>query len=309
MNDYVALLLGVVCAGVGGDLFVRGSVNLARWVGISPGLVGATVAAFATSSPELSVGINAAMAGEPEISFGDVLGSNVVNVALILGLALCLSGIRSGRDRIKRDFTGALLVPFVTGVMAIDGILSRMDGVLLLGLFCGWLGLVVREGLRDRAAGDGGSGGNPWVTIAQNVAGLGFLVAAGNLIVLGAKGVALAFGINDFIIGATVVAIGTSVPELATTLIAKVRGQDEIGLGAVFGSNIFNGLLIVGVVAVISPIRVGFWNSAIALGLSMVAICCTFPRQEGWISRRRGIALLGLYGIYLVLTIIYAKNH
>lgn len=302
MNDYIALALGVICAGLGGELFVRGSVNLAQWARISPGLIGATVAAFATSSPELSVGVNAAMAGKPEISLGDVLGSNVVNVALILGLALSLSGIRSSRDRIKRDFAGALLVPVVTALLAIDGTLSRLDGVLLLLMFFVWLGLTVREALRDRSARDEGAKANSWwITIAQNVAGLVLLVTAGNLIVFGAKSIAHTFGISDFVIGATVVAVGTSVPELATTLIAKLRGQDEIGLGAVFGSNIFNGLLIVGVVAMIAPIQVNLWASSIALTLSMVAVACTFPRQNQWISRRRGFALLGLYAIYLGL--------
>jgi cation:H+ antiporter len=231
-----------------------------------------------------------------------VLGSNVVNVALILGLALSWSGIRSQRDRIKRDFAGALLVPIVTGALAIDGVLSRWDGVVLLGLFCVWLGLTIREGWRDRAASESSGDSSPWVmTIAQNVAGLVLLVAAGSLIVLGAKGIAHGFGISDFIIGATVVAVGTSVPELATTLIAKFRGHDEVGLGAVLGSNIFNGLFIVGVVAVMAPIRVNWNVSAIALALSMVAVACTFPNQTGWIGRRRGIVLLGLYVIYLGL--------
>lgn len=121
MNDYPAFFLGVVCAGIGGELFVRGAVGVAHWARVSPGIIGATVAAFATSSPELSVSINAAIAGQPQIALGDALGSNVVNVALILALALVISGIQSPRDSVKRDFPVALLIPISTGVLLLDG--------------------------------------------------------------------------------------------------------------------------------------------------------------------------------------------
>ena len=130
MNDYVALSMGVICAGIGGELFVRGAVGLAHWARISPGIIGATVAALATSSPELSVSINAALAGKPQIALGDALGSNIVNVALILGLALVMSEIQSPRDSVKRDFPVALLIPIITGVLFLDGELSRFDGFL-----------------------------------------------------------------------------------------------------------------------------------------------------------------------------------
>jgi len=135
MNDYVALISGVVCAGIGGELFVRGAVGLAHWARVSPGIIGATVAAFATSSPELSVAISSAMAGDPQIALGDALGSNVVNVALILALALMISGIQSSRGSVKRDFSVALLIPIVTGVLFFDGELSRFDGLLMMGMF------------------------------------------------------------------------------------------------------------------------------------------------------------------------------
>ena len=130
MNDYLALFLGVVCAAIGGELFVRGAVGLAHWARISPGIIGATVVAFATSSPELSVSINSAITGQPQIGLGNALGSNVVNVALILGLALLISGIKSPRDSVKRDFPVALLIPIITGALFLDGELSRFDGVL-----------------------------------------------------------------------------------------------------------------------------------------------------------------------------------
>ena len=300
MNDYTLLLLGVACAGLGGELFVRGAVGLAHWVRVRPGIIGATVAAFATSSPELSVAINSALAGNPKISLGDALGSNVVNVALILGLALLISGIQSPRDSVKRDFPVGVLIPIITGVLFLDGELSRIDGLLMLGMFCAWLVATIIEARKQRSAADKILGEHRvWLVVLSCVAGLALLVAAGNFIVKGARGLALAFGVGEFIIGATIVAIGTSVPELATTIIAKLRGHDEVGLGTILGSNIFNGIFIIAVAAIIHPITVAWREIAIALVFGLVALVCTYPPRSGFIERRRGILLLALYVAYL----------
>lgn len=299
MNDYVALILGIICAGVGGELFVRGAVGLAFWARVSPGIIGATVAAFATSSPELSVSINAAIAGEPQIALGDALGSNVVNVALILALALVISGIQSPRDSIKRDFPVALLIPIVTGVLFLDGKLSRFDGLLMLGIFLVWLVATVIEARKQRSAAEKVLGEHRgWLIVLSCVAGLAFLVAAGNLIVTGARDIAISFGIDEFIIGATIVAVGTSVPELATTIIAKLRGHDEVGLGTILGSNIFNGVFVVAVAAIIHPITIAWREVAITLMFGLVALVFTYPSREGFTERRRGVLLLVLYMAY-----------
>ena len=306
MNDYLALILGVVCAGIGGELFVRGAVGLAFWARISPGIVGATVVAFATSSPELSVSINAALAGKPQIGLGDALGSNVVNVALILALALLISGIQSPRDSIKRDFPVALLIPIITGVLFLDGELSRLDGLLMLGMFITWLVAAVIEARKQRSAAEEVIGEHRrWLVVVSCVTGLAFLVAAGNLIVAGARGIAISFGIDEFIIGATIVAVGTSVPELATAVIAKLRGHDEVGLGTILGSNIFNGLLIVAVAAMIHPITVPWREVAIALVFGLVALVFAYPTRKGFIERRRGVLLLVLYVVYLATILQY----
>jgi cation:H+ antiporter len=300
MNDYVALILGVACAGIGGELFVRGAVGLAHWARISPGIIGATVAAFATSSPELSVSINAALAGKSQIALGDALGSNVVNVALILALALVISGIQIPRDTIKRDFPVALLIPIITGLLFLDGELSRIDGLLMLSMFLTWLVAAVIEARKQRSAAEEILGEHRgWLVALSCVAGLAFLIAAGYLIVAGARGIAISFGIDEFIIGATIVAVGTSVPELATTVIAKLRGHDEIGLGTILGSNIFNGIFVVAVAAIIHPITVAWREVAIALLFGLVALLFTYPTRKGFIERRRGVLLLVLYGVYL----------
>jgi cation:H+ antiporter len=300
MNDYVALILGVTCAGTGGELFVRGAVGLAHWARISPGIIGATVAAFATSSPELSVSISAAMAGKPQIALGDALGSNVVNVSLILAVALVISGIQCPRDSVMRDFPVALLVPVVTSVLILDGALTRFDGIFLLSMFLIWLLAAIIEARKQRSASDKILGEHRgWLALVLCVVGLVFLVAAGNLIVAGARGIAISWGIDEFVIGATIVAVGTSAPELATAVIAKLRGHDEVGLGTILGSNIFNGLFIIATATIIYPITVSWREVAVALVFGLVTVAFTFPTRRGFIERRRGVLLLVLYVAYL----------
>jgi cation:H+ antiporter len=304
MNDYVALILGVVCAGLGGEIFLRGAVRVGHWMRISPAIIGATVAAFATSSPELAIGARASLAGVPQISLGDVLGSNVVNVGLILALTLCISGIVTPRHAIRRDFPIALLVPAAIGLLSLDGRLSRVDGVLLFLGFTGWLLATVVDAYRQRRAAEKGLARRPaaWAVVLC-VVGLALLIEAGHLVVTGAKGIARSYGVDEFVIGATIVAVGTSMPELATTVIAKLRGHGDIGLGTILGSNIFNGLLIVAVVALICPISIGWREVAVALVFGLLTVACTFPIGSGYLGRGRGILLLVLYGLYLAIVL------
>lgn len=306
---YAALIFGVVCAGLGGELFVRGAVGLAHASRISPGIIGATVAAFATSSPEMSVSISSAIVGKPQIALGDALGSNVVNVALILGAALAISGIQSPRAGVKRDFPVALLVPIITVVLCLDGEISRVDGILMLCAFLAWLVATIIEARKQRSAVEEVLGAQRLrVAGAYCVAGLAFLITAGYFIVSGARGIALQFGVAEFVIGATVVAVGTSVPELATAIIAKLRGHDEVGLGTILGSNIFNGLFIVAVAAIIHPIALRWREVVVALTFGVVALLCCYPSSTGFIERRRGFLLLVLYAAYLTTVLQLAAT-
>jgi cation:H+ antiporter len=300
MSDTIALLIGIVCAGAGGELFVRGTVGTAGALRISPGIIAATIAAFATSSPELTVAINSALQGTPRIALGDALGSNVVNVALILAAAVLVAPIAATRDMVRRDLPVALTVPVVLAALLFDGVLSRLDGLLLLGLFVGWLVAVVREARRQRSAAAAVLGEHkPLQAVIEGVAGLGLLVVAGHLIVTGATGIAQARGIDAFIIGATVVALGTSVPELATAIISGIRGHSEVGLGTILGSNIFNGLFVIGVAASIAPTTITLREVAPALTLGLAAVALTYPPPSGRIGRWRGLTLLGVYFAYL----------
>jgi len=304
MQSYLALIAGIACAALGGEFFVRGSVGIARWARISPGVVAVTVAAFATSSPELSVAISAALAGNPTVALGDALGSNVVNVALILGVTLAIAPIQSPRDTVRRDFPVAVAVPLVTALLVYDGVLSRLEGAALFTGFIGWVTLAVREALRQRrAAVDLAIQPRSRRVLLEAGAGLGLLALAGTLVVEGARGIALSYGLNEFVIGATMVAVGTSVPELATAVTAKLRGHDEIGLGTILGSNLFNGLFIIAVAAMIHPIELDTREVFTVLAFGTVAVALTLPAPDGTIHRTRGVLLLLLYLGY-ALTIV-----
>ncbi len=307
--DLVSLGSGVLAAGVGGELFVRGSVGLAHWARLSPGIVGATVAAFATSSPELSVATMAALEGKPQIALGDALGSNVVNVALILGFTLAISGQRMPAESARRDLPVALASPLLTGLLLLDGTLSRLDGALLLGAFLLWLTCVVLAVRRQRSVAEVlRRERRGWPAVLSCVVGLGLLLVAGRLVVLGARGLAQSFGIDAFLVGATLVAIGTSMPELATSLVAKLRGHDEVGLGTILGSNIFNGLWVVGVAATIAPITVPVQEVQLVLGFGIAAlVLLVLPERSDVLQRWRGFLLLTVYGVY-VLTIVRGRG-
>jgi cation:H+ antiporter len=300
VNDYFMLLLGVLCAAGGGELFVRGTVGIGHAARIAPGVIAATIAAFATSSPEVTVSLTGALEGNPSLGLGDALGSNVVNVALILGLALFWGPFQPPRDSIRRDFPIALAAPVLTAALLFDGVLSRWDGLVLLAVFAAWLVAVLREARRQRSAVEEVLG-EPKLgrALAESAVGLALLIAAGSFIVSGASSIAQSYGVDAFVIGATIVALGTSVPELATTIIARVKGHDEVGLGTILGSNIFNGLFIVGLVACITPIPVQLTTVAPALIVGVTAVALTYPGPSKVIDWRRGLILLSIYGVYI----------
>lgn len=308
MTEYVLLIVvGLLCAGGGGELFIRGAVGLATWARIPAGIVGATVAAFATSSPELSVAISSSLAGHPQISIGDAVGSNVVNIGAILGIALLISPTAAPREGLRRDFPVALLVPFAIGLLALDGGLSRFDGIVLLSLFTAWLVATVFEARRARAAVLEGEATTEVLSVKPSAAvlfsllGLALLVVSGRTIVSGAVGIASAYGLDPFVIGATLVAVGTSVPELATTVLAKIRGHEEVALGTVLGSNIFNGLFVVGLAAILSPMRLSLVSVISGLVTGAVLTICAYPPASGVLERRRGALLLALYVVYVAV--------
>lgn len=302
--DFLILLAGIVFAAIGGELFVRGVVGIALWARISTGIIAATFAAFATSSPELSVSITSALAGTPQIALGDALGSNIVNIGLILGIAFLIAPIKSKSDVMSRDYYVALASPLVLVTLANDGELSRLDGLLLMAIFSFWLAIVVKEVRAQRSLAPTILGETKHQrSLVESLVGLACLVIAGKLIVLGASAIAIQFGVDPFVMGATIVAVGTSAPELATVLVARLRGHDEIGLGTVLGSNIFNSLFIVAVAAMIAPILVNWYEVSMALLFGLLTTILILPGKSGLIGRPRGALLVALYLLYLALLV------
>jgi cation:H+ antiporter len=302
------LVMGVLTAALGGELFVRGSVGLAAWARVPAGLICATVAAFATSTPELSVGIQAALDGRPELALGDALGSNVVNVAVVLGAVLVMGPMATGRRDIRRELSFAVAAPILTLLALVDGRLGRAEAVILLAVFVVWIVSVGRAAIHQRSAATDVVGEtSPPKVVLSVLAGLGFLILAGRLIVTAAKGLGTDLGLDPFVVGATLVALGTSAPELATALIARRRGHSEVGVGTVLGSNVFNNLWIVGVVAVIQPVQTSVSEVLLAVGACLVALLLVVPLRNGIVPQWRGVALLTIAVVYATGTIALGR--
>lgn len=297
--DVAAILGAIVLAALGGELFLKGVLGMAAALRVSKLLVATTLAAFATSSPELTVSTVAALAGRPEIGLGDALGSNVVNIALIFGVALLFGPVQVAPRELGRDFALALAVPGLTLWLARDGLLTRTEGIVLLLVFAGWLVCLLRAALAARGAQVADPDGQPWRSLLFGAIGLAFLVIAGRWFVGGATGVARALGIHAYLVGATVVAVGTSLPELVTVLLSRWRGHDEIGVGTLLGSNLFNGLAIVGTAASLHPIAAPPAEIAVALGAGLLALLLLIPGPAAVIGRGRGGLLLALYGLFV----------
>ena len=302
ISPMIVLLAGLACAAGGGELFLRGLRRLARGSGLSEALFGATFAAFATSSPELAVALRSAWAGTPELSLGDCIGSNVVNVALILGGALLLGPLHGSRESLRRDMPAALLAVAGVGLLAADGILSRLDGAVLLAGFGTWLTIGIRDAMRSRVRAEAAASSFRPRDFLMAIAGLGLLLLAARLIVSGAQDVAAVLGWPAFVVGALIVAVGTSTPEIVTTLYARWRGADDIGLGTILGSNIFNLLFIVAIAALLHPVSVVGPGPWIGLAGGAVTLAIAYPGSDGRLGRGRATALLACYGLQMAAT-------
>lgn len=294
------MVSGVVLAALGGELFVRGSVGLAKWLRIPAGIVGATVAAFATSSPEMSVSILASLDGRPEIALGDAAGSNLVNLGVVLGFTVLVSPVMVRAADVRRELPIGIAAMGLLWVFAGDGSFSRIEAGLFLGVFLFWLVWVVRDARRDRVDVEALSSAHRGRTTIELVVGLVLLVIAGRLVVTAAKGFGESLGWSEFVVGSLLVAVGTSTPEFVTAVIASRRGHSAVGVGAVLGSNIFNTLFIVGVAGLIQPIAGDIDGLEIAVVLGILGTLLVVPNRLNVVGRVRGVALLGLYAAFVV---------
>lgn len=312
--NLLLLLFGLILLLVGGDALVRGAAALARRLGISPLMVGLTVVAFGTSAPELSVNVTAALRGSGGLSFGNVIGSNLANIGLVVGLAALLRPLHIQTSVVRRELPMMLLATAVACVFALDSLLAggtpssyeRGDGIVLLLLMSVFIYYTAVDVFRQRQNGQGEVGLAPggWsvpVSLSLGAVGLVGLLVGARFTVEGAEGIARAAGISEAVIGLTLVAIGTSLPELAASLVAAWRGQTGIAIGNVIGSNLFNLLLVLGATATIRPIPVPAGGVADLTVLTLLSVlfwgvCATRERR---IIRAEGALLLTMYVIYL----------
>ena len=309
---FIAVILGLAMLVWSADRFVEGSAATARHFGMPPLLIGMVVVGFGTSAPEMVVSALAAWQGKSGIALGNAYGSNITNIALILGVTALISPIAVHSQVLRKE------LPILTAVTALaawqlsDGVITRADAALLLAVFAGLMAWTIWQGLRQQNDALGSEIEQELAAHAMPVRravfwlalGLILLIISSRILVWGAVEIAEGLGISDLIIGLTVVAVGTSLPELASSIIAARRGEHDIALGNILGSNLFNTLAVVGVAAAIQPLSVGAevldrdMLVMAALTLSLFAIGYGWRQSGGRISRSKGGLLLAAYLAY-----------
>ncbi|MCB9832038.1 MAG: calcium/sodium antiporter [Planctomycetes bacterium] len=310
MNEYLMLAAGLGLLLVGGWALVKGASSLASALGVSPMIVGLTVVAFGTSAPELAVNLLASASGSSDMAFGNVVGSNLANIGLILGLSALLKPLEIQGILVRREIPLMLLATAAMLVLGLSPDLrwradayQRGDGVILLLLFSIFLYTSINEALRQRrdplveeVEEAVEKAARPSIPLAGLLilVGLGGLVYGGDLTVDAATSVARNLGLSEAVIGLTIVAIGTSLPELVTSIIAATRGQTDIAVGNVVGSNIFNVLFILGTSSTVMPVQVpagGLWDLLVLLGVSVLLMPLSITHRNR-IVRSEGLLLL-----------------
>ncbi|NWG26922.1 MAG: calcium/sodium antiporter [Ignavibacteriaceae bacterium] len=301
------LILGLVALFIGAEGLIRGSASLALKIGITPLVVGLTVVAFGTSTPELVVSIKAAIIGNSSISLGNVVGSNIANIALILGLAAVIRPLDIHANVIRREIPIMIGLTVLLIVLLIDGELSFVDGLIfVLGIITYTVVNVLmarkeknaevekefKEGLKTKLSVP--------VSIIFIIGGLGLMILGANLFVTSSISIAKAIGVSDAIIGLTIVAVGTSLPELITSIVAAYKNESDIAIGNVVGSNIFNILGILGITAIVIPLS-SAGISYVDFGVMLFTAIILLPLSKtGFkISRLEGLSLVAGYMIYL----------
>jgi len=305
---------GLVLLLFGGEVLLRGAVSLASRLGLSPLLIGMTVVAAATSMPEMVVAVTSGLEGAPDIGVGNVVGSNTANILLILGAAALLYPMETQRRHVMYDGMAMLAATAVFILFAISGTMGWLDGVMMLGLLTAYLAYSYQRDRKNCANGQETAVESPLTsfTVPMSLllvgAGVGLLVVGSKLLVGGAVDLARSAGVSETVIGLTLVAVGTSLPELATAIVASVRRHPEVALGNVLGSNLFNILAIIPALTFTIPVQVApeilHFDIWVMAGVSVLAI---LVMMSGWrISRGEGAAFLVAYAAYVAL--LFARN-
>ncbi len=313
-TSFLAIAAGFALLVWGADRFVIGASATARNLGVSPLIIGLTIVGFGTSAPEILVSAMAAWAGNPDMGIGNAVGSNITNVGLVLGITALVAPLRVHSETLKREFPLLFLVMLIALGLLLDSEMSRIDGILLLVGMAALIYWMVSLGLRERRDGtdpmsDEYSDEIPehmpmWQAILWLLLGMAILLGSSRLLVWGAVDVAHWFGISDLVIGLTVVAIGTSLPELAASVMSALKGEHDIALGNVLGSNMFNLLAVMGMPGLIHPgptppeLLGRDFPVMIALTVALFAMGYGF-RKPGTVTRTEGTLLLAGYLAYL----------
>ncbi len=322
--DTIQLIVGITLLFFAGDWLVRGAVGVAQRFGISPLVIGLTLVAFGTSLPELVVSLNAALNGVSGIALGNIVGSNVANVLLVLGLPACVLALSCEVPGLHRSGVFMVAISVAFTILCADGNLDRLDGTLLIGLLIYFLFDLVRGAARGRAKESEPTHAGVLDALVDDtpeapasvpllivfiVAGTIGLPIAAHFTVAGASGIAQAFHISESAIGLTVVALGTSLPELATAVMATVRRENAVAMGNVVGSNVFNILAIIGLTALVSPFSFVFaqelWSFLAMLVCAFLVLAFIFRQQA--IGRAMGLVMVMLYGAFVVLAFHFGK--
>ncbi|GMV44882.1 MAG: sodium:calcium antiporter [Pseudomonadota bacterium] len=319
----ISLVLGLALLVAGAELLVRGASRLALRVGISPLVVGLTVVAFGTSSPELAVSVQAGLAGQSDIAAGNIVGSNIFNVLFILGLAALILPLAVSQQLVRLDVPVMIGVSVLFWIMALDGRIGRFDGLLLVAGIVAYTLFAIRQGRREAPAieaqyaqefgrANGWLGRLP-VQLAMIAAGLALLVLGATWLVDSAVAIARVLGVSEVVIGLTIVAAGTSLPEVATSIMAALRGERDIAVGNVVGSNLFNLLGIGGIAALLTPGGIEVAASLLRLDLPVmfaVAFACLPIFATGHlIARWEGGLFVAYYAAYAGYLILAATQH
>jgi cation:H+ antiporter len=298
------LTAGLVALFVGGEVLVRGSVALASRLGISPLVIGLTIVGFGTSTPELLVSLNAALKGSPDIAVGNIVGSNIANILLILGVSAVIMPFAARFADLSRDLTVMILASLALLALGYWGTVDRLSGTIMFLCLAGYIAYLFRFGSSSSETPVVGGKPQVWTMIVACLAGgLAALVLGADWLVDSSTTIARQFGISEAVIGLTVVAVGTSLPELATSVIAAFRRQADVAIGNVVGSNIFNILGILGITAIVQPVNISQHMASVdipvmvAVGLVLVLMVVLLKR----VSRLVGCAFIAAYTVYVAL--------
>jgi cation:H+ antiporter len=318
----VLLVAGAVLLVAGADLLVRGASRLALAIGIPPLVIGLTVVAFGTSAPELAVVVGAVRSGEADVALGNVLGSNIFNLLFILGLSAAITPIVVAGQLVRLDVPLMIGASFLVGGLALDGTIGRFDGAVLFAGMLAYTGFLIRCGRRRETSRLAGLGERPQadrgvrshvLSVLLVVAGLVLLVVGARWLVSGAVTLAQALGASNLVIGLTIVAAGTSLPEVATSVLASIKGARDIAIGNIVGSNLFNLLAVMGLGGLVAPAGIAVPPGALTFDVPIMiasAVAVLPVLFTGYlIARWEGLVLLAYYGFYTTYLVLEAADH